>query len=183
MFKCDWFDVPPPSSDQSTTTNRKKKDQSRGYKKDKYGIVDIDTTVLRYKDDPYILGIQAEQVFYVRDVKKPNWSTVVKMKPRNLFTMPTTEIDDNNTEVDIDSFDIGVDEMNVSSLNEDVTSWGRDGLEGVSGDACALETFQLVEHEDDNIEDDDEDNDDETYVNDGHVAPLAHTLDDDDFFI
>jgi len=61
LFQCDWFDVPP--------SNRM---QSRGYKKDKYGIIDLDTTQLRFKDDPYILGIQAQQVFYVRDVKKPD---------------------------------------------------------------------------------------------------------------
>jgi hypothetical protein len=39
------------------------KKKSRGYNKDQYGIIDIDTTKFRYLDDPYILGSQAEQVF------------------------------------------------------------------------------------------------------------------------
>jgi hypothetical protein len=33
MFECDWYDVPAAS-----------KNKGRGYKKDQYGIVDIDTT-------------------------------------------------------------------------------------------------------------------------------------------
>ena len=55
LFHCDWYDVP------AATTNR-----SRGFKKDRYGIIDIDTTRFRYLDEPYILGNQAEQVFYVK---------------------------------------------------------------------------------------------------------------------
>jgi hypothetical protein len=49
LLQCDWFDVSP--------ANR---NQSKGYKKDRYGIIDLDTTILRFKADPYILGIQAE---------------------------------------------------------------------------------------------------------------------------
>jgi hypothetical protein len=33
MFECDWYDVPAAN-----------KNKGRGYKKDQYGIVDIDTT-------------------------------------------------------------------------------------------------------------------------------------------
>jgi len=35
MFKCDWFDVP--------ASNRT---QSRGYRKDKYGFIDLDTSLV-----------------------------------------------------------------------------------------------------------------------------------------
>ncbi|XP_066378985.1 uncharacterized protein [Miscanthus floridulus] len=77
MFQCDWYDVPAPTQNKS-----------RGYKKDQYGIIDIDTTHFRYSNDPYILVTQAEQVFYVKDAKKSDWSSVVRMKPRNIFSMP-----------------------------------------------------------------------------------------------
>jgi len=40
MFKCDWFDV------LATTKNK-----GKGYNKDQYGNIDIDTTRLRYSDD------------------------------------------------------------------------------------------------------------------------------------
>ena len=44
LFQCDWFDVP------AATTNR-----GRGYNKDQFGVIDIDTTRYRYKNEPYIL--------------------------------------------------------------------------------------------------------------------------------
>jgi hypothetical protein len=77
LFKCDWYNV-------HTST----KNKGRGYKKDQYGIIDIDTTRFQYVTDPYILGTQAEQVVYVKGMKKPEWCTVVRLKPRNLFAMP-----------------------------------------------------------------------------------------------
>ena len=52
LFKCDWYDVP------AATKNK-----SRGYSKDQYGIIDIDTTRRRYVNDPYVLATQVEQVF------------------------------------------------------------------------------------------------------------------------
>uniref|UniRef100_I1QZM3 DUF4216 domain-containing protein n=1 Tax=Oryza glaberrima TaxID=4538 RepID=I1QZM3_ORYGL len=77
LFECDWFDVP------GATTNK-----SRGYSKDQYGIIDIDTTRFRFKDEPYILASQAQQVCYVKCAKKNNWCSVLRMKPWNLFAMP-----------------------------------------------------------------------------------------------
>ena len=80
LFKCDWFEVPPPG-----------RNQSREYKKDEYGFISIDITRLQYKDGPFILGIQAEQVYYAKDVKNQNWCSMIKMKPTNLFAMPNRE--------------------------------------------------------------------------------------------
>jgi hypothetical protein len=55
-------------------------------------------TRLHYKDDPFILRIQVEQVYYAKDVKNPNWCAVTRVKPRNLFAMPNKEqeVDDEN---------------------------------------------------------------------------------------
>ena len=49
LFECDWYDVP------AAATNR-----GRGYSKDQFGVIDIDTTRSRYKNEPYILATQAE---------------------------------------------------------------------------------------------------------------------------
>ena len=49
MFECDWYDIP------AATKNK-----SKGYSKDQYGIIDIDTTCRRYVNDPYVLGTQVE---------------------------------------------------------------------------------------------------------------------------
>jgi hypothetical protein len=53
LFEYDWCDV--------STRNRNK---SRGYRKDTYGTIDIDTSQFRYSDDPYSMTIQAGQVCY-----------------------------------------------------------------------------------------------------------------------
>ena len=42
-------------------------------------------------------------MFFVPLVNKPGWSSVVVMKPRNLFAMPDEE---NVDEIDIDSIDL-----------------------------------------------------------------------------
>jgi hypothetical protein len=64
MFECDCYDMP-------ASNNNK----GRGYKMDQYGIVDIDTTRFLYLNEPCILGTQAEQVVYVKHLKKSCWST------------------------------------------------------------------------------------------------------------
>ena len=53
LFKCDWFD-----------TNVKKKKSSKGLQ-----LYFIDVSHKWYESDPYILAIQAHQVFYVNDHK------------------------------------------------------------------------------------------------------------------
>jgi hypothetical protein len=103
MFQCDWYDIPTPT-----------KIKGRGYKKDQYGIIDIDTTHFRYSNDPYILVTQAKHVFYVKDAKKFDWSSVVRMKPRNLFSMPESATAEEEAEFDVDSLVVGVEHMTVT---------------------------------------------------------------------
>jgi hypothetical protein len=161
--------------------------KGRGFKKDKYGIIDIDTTRFRYLEDPYILGTQAEQVFYVKGTKNPKRSTVIRMKPRNLFPMPDAPDSDNGGEIDLDSLDLGVEDMNVVHTQKDVTTWVRSDMEGVSGDVYVIQKA-LSECRDDepcDLELDNDDDEDDTNIDDGHVTPLQSVEQDseDDFFI
>lgn len=103
MFKCDWFDV------HAATKNK-----GKGYNKDQYGIIYIDTTRLRYSDDPYVLATQAEQVFYVKHAKKSNWCSVVRIKPRNLFSMPESTSVEEEAEIDVDSLLVGVEHTTIT---------------------------------------------------------------------
>jgi hypothetical protein len=41
LFQCDWYDVP------ATSTSR-----SKGYTRDKFGIIDIATSMFKYSDEP-----------------------------------------------------------------------------------------------------------------------------------
>ena len=172
IFKCDWFDVPAAN-----------KNSSRWYNKDKFGIIDIDTSrFLRRVADPYILAIQAEQVCYVKSGKKPKWCSVLTMKPRTLFAMPEGEDTENyDVATDVDSVITGVENVSIEATHGDLTNWSRSDVEGLSGDATVLPQ-PMPEPDHDDIPSEDEG--DETYTEDGVVAPLAEPeADDDDFFV
>ncbi|XP_070024045.1 uncharacterized protein [Nicotiana sylvestris] len=55
LFQCDWFEVPPHG-----------RSQSRGYQRDEYGFICVDVTRLYYTNDLFILGSQAQSVYYVK---------------------------------------------------------------------------------------------------------------------
>jgi len=38
-------------------------------------------------NEPYVLASQAQQVYYVKDTKNPNWLIVVKTKSRDWYDM------------------------------------------------------------------------------------------------
>ena len=51
----------------------------------------------------------------MKGAKKSEWSTVVRMKPRNLFSMPEPLDTENEGQLDIDSPEVGVEAVNISS--------------------------------------------------------------------
>lgn len=174
LFQCDWYDVP--------TASRSK---GRGFNKDQYGIIDIDTTRLRYLNEPYILGTQAQQVFYVKGSKKQDWSTVIRMNPRNVFFMHEL---DNPKEIDVDSIDVGVGDMIESGTHEDLTNWTRTGVEGVTGDASVIEKAlaeSVPEPTTIDLANEDEEDDTDDYIDDGYIAPVNSIVDgaEDVFFV
>jgi hypothetical protein len=74
MFKCDWAD---------TTRDTR-------YKVDKYGMVLVNFNRLVHRgnletDDPYVLTLKSDQVFYVEDERNPSWACAVWTKPRNVY--------------------------------------------------------------------------------------------------
>jgi hypothetical protein len=164
LFECDWYDVPAPT-----------RNKSRGYSKDEYGIIDIDTTRFRYIDEPYILATQAEQVCYVPSAKKADWCSVLRLKPRNLFPMPEGEESENHVDdPNVDSVVIGVENMAVEDLQEDLTTWSRNDMEGLTVDAAAVEeavAASIPEPDDADIQHDEAEPDD-TYIVDGVVPPM-----------
>ena len=79
---------------------------------------------------------QAEQVCYVKSVRKSNWSSVLRMKPRNLFAMPETE---NTPNIVDDTGEItGVEHMNISNQIHDLTNWSRNDVEDATVDAKVI---------------------------------------------
>jgi hypothetical protein len=48
--------------------------------KDKYGYVSVDLRVFGYKNELFVFANDVEQVFYVPDLAKKNWSVVMPKK-------------------------------------------------------------------------------------------------------
>jgi hypothetical protein len=82
MFRCQWFDL--------SSTRRIQKD---GY------ITSIMVNRFWYENDPFILAIQAKQVFYLDDIKLGrDWKVVQKFHHRHLYDVPEIQ-DEENSEI------------------------------------------------------------------------------------
>ena len=116
-------------------------------------------------------------MFYVNLVNKPGWSSVIALKPRDLFAMPELELED--------SIDVGIEGINLLGGQQDLTNWTRSDKEGTTGDVSVITQVQAqaVDEPDDVVFD--VDDEDDTYIDDGVVAPVASAVQgqDDDFFI
>jgi hypothetical protein len=121
-------------------------------------------------------------------VKNPDWATVIKMNPRNLFAPSAINgvgVDEaaEADEGEADVLDVVDTEITVPDTSEEITSWCRTDVEGSIVDVSVINKIRPVEFEEVQIESDDDTDDDEAYVNDGHVAPLGQEgLDDDEGF-
>jgi hypothetical protein len=51
----------------------------------------------------------------VKGATKSEWSTIITMKPRNLFSMLEPLDTENEGQLDINSLEVGVKAMNISS--------------------------------------------------------------------
>jgi hypothetical protein len=69
-------------------------------------------------------------VFYVNLVNKPDWSSVIALKPRDLFAMPELELED--------SMDVGIEGINLLGGQQDLTNWTRSDKEGTTGDVSVI---------------------------------------------
>jgi len=126
----------------------------------------------------YILASNAEPVFYVPIVYKPGWSTIVLVRPRNLFSMPDTGNDAN-------ALDVGIQEMNESGQGQEFLNWSRQDRAGTTGSAAIINQVRseaIPEPVDDYIGDDDSD-DDDTYIDEGVIAPVMEENIEDDLFV
>ncbi|KAL6218096.1 hypothetical protein ACLB2K_011313 [Fragaria x ananassa] len=74
LFDCDWAD------------NRV---LNKGVKMDAYGFILVNFDYLLPKSDTLILASQAVQFIYIQDPTEPNWHTVIRTRPRDLFDMGT----------------------------------------------------------------------------------------------
>lgn len=119
LYKGEWFD----------TNCKKRKRVVRDYH-----FMSVNTNNLWYKDDPYVLATQAQQIFYLDD---PNlgygWKVIQKIRHRHVWDIPENEetyatetnyVDETNQE------EVGDLDRTVEDENVDLTrSLRRDDVE------------------------------------------------------
>ena len=70
IFKCDWWDV----------------GNKRRINVDEFGFVSVNVNKTWYKDQPFVLASQPQQVFYVNDLKLgKDWRVVERLQSRNIY--------------------------------------------------------------------------------------------------
>jgi hypothetical protein len=62
----------------------------------KYGYVNVALRVFGYKNEPFVFTNDVEQVFYVPDLAKKNWSVVMPGKKRIVGTENVVEKEEYN---------------------------------------------------------------------------------------
>nr|XP_027071665.1 uncharacterized protein LOC113696453 [Coffea arabica] len=157
MFKCDWVD------------------DVTGMKQDEHNFTLVNFDHILYKqntknDEPFILGSQAQQTWYVRDALEPEWNIVVKMTPRDLFIIDP-EI---NICEDIPDEHSAWQHVNNNNSEDSNVSWVREGVDGVILDAQTTKSKAHVVEVDDGFFSDED--------NLGIGNTIDDTSDDDDFF-
>lgn len=81
LFKCDWWDL----------------SKTKGMQKDEHKFISVNVTNTWYKDEPFSLACQADQVFYLKDVKfGNNWRVVERAQPRGNYDVPMEEAEDDD---------------------------------------------------------------------------------------
>ncbi|KAK0588832.1 hypothetical protein LWI29_006026 [Acer saccharum] len=139
LFKCDWFD-----------TNVKKRIQ-----KD-YNYTCIDVSHKWYESDPYILAIQAHQVFYVNDHKfGSSWKVVQKIQHRHIWDVPEREEEVEEQEEVVETTILEVEEEDL-----DDHQFHREDVE-----AQTLDPNVVFLNQNDDMDDIDDVNEDETLIN------------------
>ena len=75
-------------------------DNNNGVQMDELGFMRVNFSKLRYKDEPFILASQAQQVFYVTDPVDANWSIVLLNNKKIVKNIDDQTHEDANVEDD-----------------------------------------------------------------------------------
>ncbi|KAK9045784.1 hypothetical protein V6N11_051692 [Hibiscus sabdariffa] len=87
LFKCKWFDL----------GNKRRRIYKDG------NLLSINISKCWYDSDPFILSVQAKQVFYLDDTKLgKDWRVVQKFHHRHLYDVPEKQVVENDDVSDVD---------------------------------------------------------------------------------
>ncbi|KAK8628908.1 hypothetical protein V6N13_009488 [Hibiscus sabdariffa] len=112
--------------------------------------------------EPYVLASQAEQVYYVKDIKDLNWQVAVKTKPCDLYDLPCENVREEpcqkNEELSFrfQEFNVGNDDDDddVDRTHIERSLVNLDVIIGVEdeGDEFDHDEFTSINNEDDELE-------------------------------
>ena len=60
----------------------------------------MNVTLSLKSNEPFVLACQAEQVFYVKSIRNPQWHFVIKTEPQNYYNMPSPKEENDDEEED-----------------------------------------------------------------------------------
>ncbi|GMJ15430.1 hypothetical protein HRI_005212200 [Hibiscus trionum] len=113
-------------------------------------------------EEPYVLASQAEQVYFVKDIKDSNYQVAVKTKPRDLYDLPCEDVREEPCQEN-EKLGFKFHEFNVGNDDNDVVSLDRPqlGITLIEGSPVNLDVITDVEDERD-----ESDHDEFTSIND-----------------
>ncbi|MCL7036852.1 hypothetical protein MKW94_003850 [Papaver nudicaule] len=147
LFKCDWRDV---------TTER-------GCRKDKYGFTCVNVDRSAWKEEPFVIARQAEQVFYVKDEENHPWHVAIRTQPRSSFNVPEKVYTEEELCADYSSPAVAfqekysgfsIDDLGDQTLEDDNDNfvWDRDDVPVETVDYVAEVDSQRQDDDDDDLE-------------------------------
>lgn len=111
MFKCNWVE------------------NNNGVKVDDIGFTLVNLNRIGFKSDPFILGSQARQVFYIEDPQDSEWSVVLATPSRDYFEYVNDD-DLGDTVINFQCFSKGLSSMDVDGADENEPPCIREDCDG-----------------------------------------------------
>nr|GMD93098.1 Transposon, En/Spm-like protein [Ipomoea batatas] len=108
---------------------------------------------------------QAEQVYYVSDIKEPNWHVVVKTKPRDFYDLPDDVVEDEPCQEN-ENFGFTIQGSNLEDDNN-VTVLHRPDLDATTVEVSSSNINTM------SIEEDETDSDGDAFINDDDEIPTT----------
>ena len=156
LFRCDWFDID---------------DKKKGIQKDDY-FTSLNVSRRWYENDPFVLAIQAKQVFYINDPKLgTNWQIVQEIHHGHVYDVPevvTAEMDDGDVNMVTEEVYQENEPSNFVHVHEnEVGALNREDILPEMVDASIVQTSKRGRQTDDFISYDDEEVEEENEVDEG----------------
>ena len=147
IFRCEWFDT------GKRTGNRKTIQDDNHF-------ISIDIRSRWYKQDPFVLPVHVQQVFYVNDTKLGNnWNVVQRVQHRHLWDLPSNTEKDKEDDVGTSSAQTPMQQYESAGVIEVIDDDLVGGLvrDDIEPDEIDMEEFLKLRKEKPTQVDDDED--------------------------